>query len=335
MGARQTEAGKKALEYVKKFRFTETNTLVRMLCQEHPELFPSSEKARTSIRYYRGSKGDQNAPSPYPMLTKEEQQVPAKILVFDIETAPLKQWAWSIWKAPFSFESVERDWFILTWSAKWLFSEEMMNDQITPEELKKEDDSRIVHSIWKLMDEADIVIAHNGIKFDIRKLNTRFLIHGFNNPSPYQVIDTLRHARKHLAFTSNRLDALGEILGVGRKIHTGFSLWLRCMEGDQEAINEMGDYNDQDVYLLEEVYLRLRPFIKPHPNMGLFIGDDVRVCATCGADETKLEWTGQDYVTYANRYASFRCSSCGSIGRSRDSSTPKSVKKNMIISTPK
>ena len=260
---------------------------------------------------------------------------PAKVLVFDIETAPLKAWAWSMWKPYLNYENIEQDWFMLCWSAKWLFDEEVLSDTCTPEEVANEDDRRISESLWNLLEEADIVIAHNGIKFDIKKVNTRFLMHGLNRPSPFQVIDTLIHARKHLSFTSNRLDAIGEIMGLGRKLQTSFSLWLRCMEQEQEALDEMSTYCDQDVKLLEAVYLKLRPFINPHPNMGLYIGEDVRTCSTCGADEKHLEFLDSNYVTYANAYTAFRCKSCGAIGRSRESNTPKAAKKNMLISTPK
>ena len=35
-----------------------------------------------------------------------------------------------------------------------------MGDVLTPEEIVKEDDCRIVKSLWNLINEADIVVAH-------------------------------------------------------------------------------------------------------------------------------------------------------------------------------
>lgn len=254
-----------------------------------------------------------------------------KILVFDIETAPLKSYIWGIWNQNLghSLNMLESDWFMLTWSAKWLFDDKVMSDKLTPKEVSNEDDKRISKSLWTLLEEADVVIAHNALKFDIKRINTRFLKNGLKPPMPYQVIDTLIHARRRFNITSNKLDYIGKFLGLGEKLSTGgFDLWKRCMEGDSEALTEMETYNIQDVRLLEDVYLALLPFIKPHPNVGLFVAEDVHSCPSCGS--TDLKWEGV-YTTYANQYDACRCGNCGSIGRSR---TAKPKGKNITIATP-
>lgn len=244
-----------------------------------------------------------------------DESVGAKILVFDIETSPLRGYFWSLWKQNISTNQILSDWFMLTWSAKWLFSEEVLSDKLTRDEVLEQDDSRITKSIFDLIDEADITISHNGDKFDIRRLNTRFIYHKLGTPSSYQNIDTLKHARKQLSISSNKLDYLGEFFGLGRKIDTGgFNLWNRCMMGDSNALREMQEYCDQDVKLLEDVYLHLRPFIKPHPNLGLHISDDIHRCPTCASDQ--LVPTG-DYYTTVSIYTEFKCTSCGANCRSR------------------
>jgi len=264
----------------------------------------------------------------------EEKNSYAKILIFDIETAPAKSYIWGAWNQnPGSnLDMIQADWFVLTWSAKWLFDDKILNAKLTPKEALEEDDSRIVKSMWELFNEADIVVAHNAKKFDIKKLNSRFLIHEYGPPLPYQVIDTLIHARKRFAMISNKLDWLARELGLeGKLSHRGVKRWDDCVKGNQQALDDMSKYNDQDVLVLEEVYLKMRPWIKPHPNIGLFIGEDVACCASCGSKE--LDWSGV-YRTYANEYDAYRCNSCGSIGRSRKSNTPQSIKRNLTISTP-
>jgi hypothetical protein len=44
------------------------------------------------------------------------------------------------------------------------------------------------------MDEADIICAHNGDAFDIKKINSRLITNGFKPPSPFKTIDTLKAA---------------------------------------------------------------------------------------------------------------------------------------------
>lgn len=257
----------------------------------------------------------------------------AKILVFDIETAPYRAFVWRFWQQNVYPDQVDNDWFMLTWSAKWLFDDKVMSDKLTPKEAVDQDDKRITKSIWDLMNEADIVIAHNGDGFDLKMLNTKFLIHGFNNPSPYQSIDTKKHAKRHLAFGSNSLDNIARHLGLPRKIDDGgFTTWSNCYKGDQDALNLMEEYNIHDVKVLEDVYLALRPYIKPHPNLGLFIGDDISVCPTCASQHL---YRFGEYATTTNIYEAYKCTECGSVSRSRKTSTPISNHRNLKTSLPR
>lgn len=259
----------------------------------------------------------------------------AKILVFDIETAPLLAHIWSAWNqnVGYNLDQIVSDWFMLTWSAKWLFDENIMSAKLTPEEAVKQDDSRITKLIWELFNEADIVIAHNALKFDNKRLNTRFLLNELPPPLPYQTIDTLAHARKKFSMTSNKLDYLAKMLGLTRKIDTGgIDLWKKCYNGDSEALDMMEKYNIGDIRTLEEVYLALRPFITPHPNLGLYIEENVQCCPSCGS--LSLEWGGT-YATNTNLYDSFRCNDCGSIGRSRNTSIPKEQRRHLTTSVPR
>lgn len=266
----------------------------------------------------------------------EEVQLasPMKVLVFDLETAPASSYIWQAWNQNpgANLDMIQSDWFVLTWSAKWLFEGEVFHAKLTPEEAIAQDDSRIMRSLWELFNEAQVVIAHNALKFDIKKANTRWLAAGLTPPLPYQVVDTLVHARKRFSMLSNRLDYLARFFGIEGKLkHEGFKMWDKAYKGDPQALDDMSRYNDQDVWLLEEVYLKMRAWIKPHPNVGLYISDEVSRCATCGSDD--LHWEGQ-YATYVNTFDAYRCNCCGSIGRSRKTNVPAGVKKALTISTP-
>lgn len=242
-----------------------------------------------------------------------------RILLFDIETSPLTAYTWSLWDEVRSFDKVLEDWCMLTWAAKWLGEEEIIYDSnhLHGDPL---DDTPIVHSLHSLIDEADIIIAHNGNKFDIKKMNARFLAAGLTPPSPYKKIDTLAEAKKNFALTSNRLDAIGEMFGLGRKIDTGgFDLWVRYMAGDEEAGNLMVDYNMEDVLLLERVYHKLRPWMNNHPNLGVYSDEEETQCAKCGSSH--IHWRGYA-TTQAGRYPRYQCQDCGGWGRGRFTELP-------------
>ncbi len=236
-----------------------------------------------------------------------------KILLFDIETSLMEVFVWGLYKQRIPHTNIIKDddgnkksWFVISWAAKWLYDEHILSDIVTPSEARGRDDKRILQSIWKLLDEADIVIAHNGDRFDLRKLNARFLDNELNPPSPFKSIDTLKVSRKHFAFQSFKQDYLTKHFKLEQKIKTEFQLWVDCMKGDQKRLDEMAEYNRHDVMGLEEVYLKIRPYIKSHPNLGVLMDEDV--CPSCGSEH--MEETNSVYFTSAYQYPVFRCNNC-------------------------
>ena len=241
-----------------------------------------------------------------------KQELP-KILLFDIETALMEVYVWGLYKQRIPHTNIikdkdgsEKSWFVLSWAAKWLFDDNVQSDTVTPSESKSRNDKRILKSIWKLLDEAEIVIGHNLDRFDIRKLNARFIDNDINPPSPFRSIDTLKVARKEFAFVSYKQDFLTKHFELENKLKTEFQLWVDCMQGDQARLDEMAKYNRHDVMGLEQVYLKLRPYIKNHPNLGVLV--DMDVCPTCGCEY--LDETDSVYFTTANKFPVYRCQGC-------------------------
>lgn len=258
-----------------------------------------------------------------------QSNIAAKVLLFDIETAPLEVYTWGLYDQRISPCNVIKDWSVLTWAAKWLCDDKIMSAKVTTSQAEAREDYKILVPMWELLEEADIVIGHNCSRFDLRKLNARFVVNGMKPPMPYQVIDTLTACRKHFAFSSNKLDYISSTLACRGKIDTNFELWKRCVSGDPDALNEMEEYNRQDVVALEDVYFIIRPWIRSHANMGLYVESKDPVCPACGGDN--LTWKGH-YYTPAGKYKSFRCH-CGAIGRHRSTSVPQELRKQMTQST--
>lgn len=329
-------SGIKAREYLLKYPTASENSIAKMLVKDFPHIFTNVNQARMSLSLQAGKRKNgsgKKCSNPIIRYTDFSRENPmgkpfitninTKILILDIETAPLLAFVWGIWEQNIQYQAIQSDWFILTWSAKWLFEDKVYSAKLTPKEATKQDDKRIMLSIWNMLNEADIVITHNGDKFDIKKLNTRFLVHGMNPPLPYISIDTLKHNKKQFAHSSNKLDYINASLGVPRKMeHEGFPMWVKCYKGDPKALKTMEDYNVQDVRILEDLYLRIRQWIKPHPNLALHITDEkVEHCPTCTSDNLKME--KKQYYTKTAGYGLFRCNDCGAVGRQRVTSISK------------
>lgn len=190
----------------------------------------------------------------------------SKVLFFDIETSPNLAYVWGKYQQ--DVIAFAKEWEILSVSWKWQGNKEVFwanRDLVS--------DKKVVKLILNLFDQADLVIAHNGDKFDIKKVKARAIYHQLA-PSPMlNTVDTLKVAKKHFSFTSNKLNDLAQRLGLGSKVRTlGIDTWLGCMAGKKADWKLMEKYNKKDVVLLEAVYNRLLPWIEAHPNLGLMKG---------------------------------------------------------------
>ena len=242
---------------------------------------------------------------------------PPQILLLDIETLPMEVYVWGLkYNDYISPDNIIKDWSLACWSAKWLFDPAIESHSVTPEEAINRNDDSIVVRIWELLDRADIVITQNGKKFDLPKLNARFLKAGLPPPMYYQVIDTKEVLQKTFGLSSNKLDYATQFLGIDGKDDMEFQDWINCLQGGkagQKALTKMRMYNEKDVLIMEELYVRIRPWIKGHPNLNLYSIGKTNVCPNCG--DIHLIWSGT-YKTGAGLYRAFRCSRCGAIGRS-------------------
>jgi hypothetical protein len=242
-----------------------------------------------------------------------------KILVFDIETAPILAHVWGLWENNVSLNQIQSDWHILSWSAKWLndsADKVMYQDQRGMKNIA--DDSKILKGIWNLLDEADIVITQNGKRFDQKKLNARFILSGFPPPSSYRHIDTQEIAKRHFAFTSNKLAYMSDKLCVTYKKLTnhnkfpGHELWNACLKDDIEAWKEMELYNKYDVLSLEELYHKLIVWDN-RINFNVYT-DSLDVVCKCGSKS--FIKNGFSY-TNTSKFQKYRCKSCGSEHRDK------------------
>jgi hypothetical protein len=227
-----------------------------------------------------------------------------KILLLDIETAPNLVHVWGLFQQNVAINQILASGYVMCWASKWYGEPEVLFDSIHQSKPKK-----MLRGIHKLLDRADVAVHYNGTKFDIPTLNKEFVLQELPPPAPYKQVDLLRTARGQFKFTSNKLDYVAQALGLGSKHkHAGHDLWIQCMAGNHEAWKTMEAYNKQDVVLLEKVYDRLRPWIKAHPNHGVYDNPGIPVCPNCGHHHL----TRRGYSrTIANVYARYQCQNCG------------------------
>lgn len=242
---------------------------------------------------------------------------PASVLLFDIETTPIVGYVWQTYDTNVGANQVQRYSRILCFAAKWLgeptiYWEAADQAGKGPESI---DDRGLCRNLSQLLGAADVVVAHNGKAFDLKRVNARLACHNLPPPVPHKFVDTYLLAKHEFGFAHRSLDGIARELGVGGKLaHEGFSLWLRCMDGDKDAWKAMERYNIRDVELLEQIYLRMRPFDRKHPNVGLLHADGVPRCVCCGSAE--LRPVLKTARTDVSRFPMFQCRVCRKFMRS-------------------
>lgn len=225
-----------------------------------------------------------------------------KILFWDIEMAPAVVHSWGLFDQNHGINQVLEQPYMLSFAARWYGSKKKIFYSVHHNTRQE-----MVEALHALIEEADALVSWNGKGFDTKHANREFLEAGLTPPSPVKEIDLMMTARSQFRFLSNKLDYVAQLLGIGKKKSTGgHELWVACMNGDEKAWATMKRYNIQDVDLLVEIYDRLLPWIKNHPNVNLY--QEGQGCPSCGSKNLQKRGFAPTGVSVFQRY---QCTDCG------------------------
>lgn len=175
------------------------------------------------------------------------------------------------------------------------------------------DDRGLVEHFAEVYSEADAAVWHYGSRFDVPMIQSKLLKYGLPPLAPVPLIDTWRVARYTFKLHSNRLATLQEFLGCEHsKTPITFDDWLKAAHGDKKSLKYVVEHCKRDVQTLEDVYIKLRPFIKFEPGRGLFTDSNPGDCISCG--KHTLQRRGYA-VTKSSRYPRYQCTNCGKWSR--------------------
>lgn len=244
----------------------------------------------------------------------------------DIETFPNIAAVWGFWNNNVGLNQVLEDDSIASFAYK-----DLGGDCTYYLDRRDTDEEGLTLALRDMYDQTDIIIGHNYKRFDDRWILGRCIKYGLTPPSPYKVIDTLLEAKKVLRVPSYKLEYIAKMLGVAPKSShakfPGYELWAECLKDNPEAWDEMEMYNRQDVVTNEEVYLKMRPYMKGHPNLGVYLDKNRPVCPVCGSKH--IYYRGYAYTKVA-KYHQFQCRDCGHWGRERKNVMDKDKRKKLV-----
>ena len=226
------------------------------------------------------------------------------MLTLDIETSPAQAFVWSLKPDYISPKQVIEPSRVLCFAAKWQHEKQVLFYD------ERQGRKAMVEAAWRLLDEADVVVGYNHVRFDIPHLHREMVELGCGPPSPAIDVDLLTEVRKHFRFMSNKLGAVLDNLGLTAKEDPGgFDTWKGVLAGDAKAWDRMKHYCKADVQITEDLLTYLQPWLRL-PHAGLFTGD-LQGCYSCGG--TKLTPHGISRTKTA-AYLRLACE-CGAFNR--------------------
>lgn len=208
--------------------------------------------------------------------------------------------------------NIVQDWSIYCAAWKFLGNSRVYSAQVNINDITN--DKQVCEHIRDSLENVSLLVGHNVDAFDLKKLNTRLIKHNIM-PLDHKILtfDTLKAAKKHFKFSSNKLDYLADYLDIGRKLpHTNNDWFKLLTDPDQQTLDFMVKYCKHDVSpLLEGVYLRLKPYVD-HPNLTLRQKEDQYICIHCG--ETDTQHRGTRITKDGKLYQRYKCMDCGGWG---------------------
>ena len=188
------------------------------------------------------------------------------------------------------------------------------------------DDSALVAVIYDMLKDADAICTHNGKRFDLKVLNTRLAKHGYPPLHKIPHIDTMVVAKRGLSLYSNSLNNVAKFFGCESKMkHDGWDMWMAMYKRDKRSMKLMSDYCAQDVEVLEQVYMKLRPYMKNSelPDYNVYKDIKGHMCPNCGSK--KLYKNGTRMLK-GGRQQRLICNECGTTSTFKIDSKKQEIK---------
>lgn len=244
-----------------------------------------------------------------------------KILFFDIETSLAKAYTYGLWDQNISIANVIEHPRMIAFTAKWLGKK-----KVYAYSEYHQSRTEMLTALHELLEEADLVIGWNSKQFDVKWVNSEFMVDKMLPPSPYKQIDLMQETKRNARFLSNKLDYISERLLEDKKIEYNMArMWIIVDNPDtpeaarKKEWDAMLRYAKKDTALLEPLFKELLPWIRlPHPVQQ---GEDK--CRNCSS--TDLERRGVAR-TLNGTYQRYQCRTCGSWSRGTQRSSSTNIR---------
>lgn len=230
-----------------------------------------------------------------------------KVLFLDIETSLASGYFYGLYDQNISIANIIEHPRMIAFTAKWLDKRKVYAHSEYHDGRKE-----MLEKMHALLDEADVVVGWNSKNFDVKWINSEFMVEKMNPPAPYKQVDLMQEVRRNARFLSSKLSYVSQRLLDDDKIDYNMAqMWIKVNnpetseEDRKREWNAMLRYAKKDTALLEPLYKELLAWIKlPHPASSR----DGLNCRNCGSIDLIRRGTTTSLQGVYPRYS---CKSCG------------------------
>ena len=203
-----------------------------------------------------------------------------KILFFDLELSQAIATVWNTGKQYVGHHQLIEPQKIISYHWKWSDSDKVQNMDWG---LHKQCDKKIIKQIKKDFDRADLIVAHNGNRFDMKKVYGRAMYHGIILNPKYVTFDTMVEVKRLASLPSYSLAFLCKHFGLPFKLDSGGKATWDQVQFDKsrEALDHLLYYGDGDITSLEALYYHIRPYTQAKIHAGVLRGGERYHCPSC------------------------------------------------------
>lgn len=233
-----------------------------------------------------------------------------KVLLFDIECSMAKAYTYGLFDQNIPITNIIEHPRMIAFTAKWLGDKKVYAFSEYHQSRKE-----MLDEMWAFLDEADVVAGWNSKRFDVKWVNSEFMVEKMTPPSPYKQIDLMQEVKKNARFLSGKLDYISERLLNDKKLEYNMAkMWVKVDNPEtseaerKKEWDAMIRYAKKDTALLDPIFEELRPWIKmPHP---IVSGDNL--CRNCGSGDLQRRGFAR---TFNGSYQRYWCRKCGAWSR--------------------
>lgn len=135
-------------------------------------------------------------------------------------------------------------------------------DELNPDwDTKRSYDKPVVRSLLDALNDYDVLIAHNGLKFDLPFIRTRLAKWNLKPLPEKKLIDPVQIARNKLRMSGNSLDKLASFIQANSKTPVRGDAWLKAaLDGCRKSMNYIVEHCIEDVNTLDSIVDMVKPY---------------------------------------------------------------------------